>query len=67
MKPASKFVFINAMKDQEHEDWGGAESRFRDRRGRWHYDNGRFSGAFGSFPRKILQKELVDLLNLLTN
>ena len=27
----------------------------------YHYDNGRFSGAFGSFPRKILQKELPDI------
>ena len=25
------------------------------------YDNGRFSGAFGSFPRKILHRELPDI------
>ena len=41
MKPSSKFVFINAMKDQEREDWSGTESRFRDRRGRQRYDDGR--------------------------
>lgn len=27
----------------------------------YHYDNGRFSGAFGSFPRKILERELPDI------
>ena len=27
----------------------------------YHYDNGRFSGAFGSFPRKILKRELPDI------
>lgn len=39
MRPASKFVFINARKDADD----SPESRFRDRRGREHYDNGRFA------------------------
>ncbi len=27
----------------------------------YHYDNGRFSGIFGSFPRKLLHRELPDI------
>lgn len=27
----------------------------------YHYDNGRFSGLFGSFPRKMLHRELPDI------
>lgn len=43
MKPSSKFVFINAMKDQDREEWRDTDSRFRDGQGRRRYDDGRFA------------------------
>lgn len=42
MRPASKFVFINAMREQMSDE-NQTDARFRDRRGREHYDNGRFA------------------------
>lgn len=54
MKPITRYTMLKSGDDERHEGYRTPESRFRDRTGREHYDNGRFApmrSAYDGVPR----------------